>query len=298
MQYFEKFSKNLSNITGISQTPIELFVYSIIAIIVIDLLYRGIIFLNNTLNRNGKKLYRINKKTRIVKFIVTFIVLFLIWEKQIQSIITFLSIIGAAATLALRDIISNFFAGIYIQLYKPFRLEDRVEVNGEIGDVINFNTLSFEILEVNHKNHGEQSTGIIVQVPNSKIFTEQIKNYTKAFKYIWSELLVKIKYSGNLKENKRILYEIVNENDIVKSIPTKMQKELNNAIGDYRIYYNNLEPIIYTELTEECVNLTIRYLAHPKKARHIESQIWNKIYEKSKEGKIDLYITQETKETK
>ena len=289
MQYFEKFSKNLSNITGISQTPIELFVYSIIAIIIIDLLYRGIIFLNNTLNRNGKKLYRINKKTRIVKFIVTFIVLFLIWEKQIQSIITFLSIIGAAATLALRDIISNFFAGIYIQLYKPFRLEDRVEVNGEIGDVINFNTLSFEILEVSHKNHGEQSTGIIVQVPNSKIFTEQIKNYTKAFKYIWSELLVKIKYSGNLKENKRILYEIVNENDIVKSIPTKMQKELNNAIGDYRIYYNNLEPIIYTELTEECVNLTIRYLAHPKKARHIESQIWNKIYEQAKEGKIDLY---------
>ena len=289
MQYFEKFSKNLSNITGISQTPIELFVYSIIAFIIIDLLYRGIIFLNNALNRNGKKLYRINKKTRIVKFIVTFIVLFLIWEKQIQSIITFLSIIGAAATLALRDIISNFFAGIYIQLYKPFRLEDRIEVNGEIGDVINFNTLSFEIIEVCHKNHGEQSTGIIVQVPNSKIFTEQIKNYTKAFKYIWSELLVKIKYSGNLKENKRILYEIVNENDIVKSIPTKMQKELNNAIGDYRIYYNNLEPIIYTELTEECVNLTIRYLAHPKKARHIESQIWNKIYEQAKEGKIDLY---------
>ncbi len=126
MQYFEKFSKNLSNITGISQTPIELFVYSIIAIIIIDLLYRGIIFLNNTLNRNGKKLYRINKKTRIVKFIITFVVLFLIWEKQIQSIITFLSIIGAAATLALRDIISNFFAGIYIQLYKPFRLEDRI----------------------------------------------------------------------------------------------------------------------------------------------------------------------------
>ena len=289
MQYFEKFSKNLSEMTGISKTPIELFVYSIIAIIFIDLLYRGIIFLNNTLNKNGKKLYRINKKTRIIKFIIIFIVLFLIWEKQIQSIITFLSVIGAAATLALRDIISNFFAGIYIQLYKPFRLEDRIEVNGEIGDVINFNTLNFEILEVSHKNQGEQSTGIIVQVPNSKIFTEQIKNYTKAFKYIWSELLVKVKYNGNLKENKRILYEIVNENDIVKSIPTKMQKELNNAIGDYRIYYNNLEPIIYTELTEECVNLTIRYLAHPKKARHIESQIWNKIYEQAKEGKIDLY---------
>ena len=35
--------------------------------------------------------------------------------------------------------------------------------------------------------------------------------------------------------------------------------------------------------------LTIRYLAHPKKARHIESQIWNKIYENAKENKLDLY---------
>ena len=30
-----------------------------------------------------------------------------------------------------------------------------------------------------------------------------------------------------------------------------------------------------------------------KKARHIESQIWNKIYEKAKEGKLDLYTKEE-----
>ena len=293
MEYLKKFSENLSNITGISSSPILLIVYSITAIIIISLITRGLVFLNTQFNKNSKKLYTFNKKVRIFKIILTFVILFLIWEKQIQNVLTFISVVGAAATLALRDIVSNFFAGIYIQLYKPFRLEDRIEVNGQIGDVINLNSLSFEILEVSHKNQGEQSTGIIVRIPNSKIFTEQIKNYTKAFKYIWSELTVKIKYSGDLKENKKILYDIVNENDIVKNIPKKMQKELNNAIGNYRIYYNNLEPIIYTDLTEDYVNLTIRYLAHPKKARHIESQIWNKIYEKAQEGKLDLYTNEE-----
>lgn len=293
MEYLKKFSENLSNITGISSSPILLIVYSITAIVVISLIARGLIFLNTQFNKNSKKLYIFNKKVRIFKIILTFVILFLIWEKQIQNVLTFISVVGAAATLALRDIVSNFFAGIYIQLYKPFRLEDRIEVNGQIGDVINLTSLSFEILEVSHKNQGEQSTGIIVRIPNSKIFTEQIKNYTKAFKYIWNELTVKIKYSGDLKENKKVLYEIVNENDIVKNIPRKMQKELNNAIGNYRIYYNNLEPIIYTDLTEDYVNLTIRYLAHPKKARHIESQIWNKIYEKAREGKLDLYTNEE-----
>lgn len=289
LSFLERFSKELSAISGISSTPILLTIHTIFAVIIIDLIARGLMFLNVRLNSNEKNTYKFNKKLKIIRIIFTTVVILLIWETQIKNFMTFISVVGAATTLALRDIISNFFAGVYIQVYKPFRVEDRIEINGEIGDVINTNSLYFEILEVSQKNQGEQSTGIIVQVPNSKIFTEQIKNYTKAFKYIWSELLVKVKYDGNLPENKKVLYDIVNENDIVKSIPKKMQKELNSAIGDYRIYYNNLKPIIYTELTDECVNLTIRYLAHPKKARHIESQIWNKIYENAKEGKLDLY---------
>lgn len=289
MQYFQKFSEELSKISGISSTPISLFVYSIIGIVIINLLARGLIFLNKAFNKNSKRLYGFNKQVKVMRIVLTFLVLFLIWEKQIQSILTFISFVGAAATLALRDIISNFFAGIYIQMNKPFRLEDRIEVNGKIGDVINFNSLNFEILEVSHKDQGEQSTGIIIQIPNSKVFTESIKNYTKAFKYIWSELSVKIRLDADLRKNKKVLYDIVNDNDIVKRIPKKMQNALNSAIGDYRIYYNNLDPIIYTKLTEEYVLLTIRYLAHPKKARHIESQIWNKIYENAKENKLDLY---------
>lgn len=289
MQYFQKFSEELSKISVISSTPISLFVYSIIGIVIIDLLARGLIFLNKAFNKNSKRLYGFNKQVKVMRIVLTFLVLFLIWEKQIQSILTFISFVGAAATLALRDIISNFFAGIYIQMNKPFRLEDRIEVNGKIGDVINFNSLNFEILEVSHKDQGEQSTGIIIQIPNSKVFTESIKNYTKAFKYIWSELSVKIRLDADLRKNKKVLYDIVNDNDIVKRIPKKMQNALNSAIGDYRIYYNNLDPIIYTKLTEEYVLLTIRYLAHPKKARHIESQIWNKIYENAKENKLDLY---------
>ena len=289
MQYFQKFSEELSKISGISSTPISLFVYSIIGIVIINLLARGLIFLNKAFNKNSKRLYGFNKQVKVMRIVLTFLVLFLIWEKQIQSILTFISFVGAAATLALRDIISNFFAGIYIQMNKPFRLEDRIEVNGKIGDVINFNSLNFEILEVSHKDQGEQSTGIISQIPNSKVFTESLKNYTKAFKYIWSELSVKIRLDADLRKNKKVLYDIVNDNDIVKRIPKKMQNALNSAIGDYRIYYNNLDPIIYTKLTEEYVLLTIRYLAHPKKARHIESQIWNKIYENAKENKLDLY---------
>ena len=293
MNIIENLSKILAKNLGINNYLVILTIYSIIAIIIINAIAKGIIFINTKINNGKENLYYFNKKMHIIKNILTTVVIIFIWEKQIHSILTFIGFIGAAGTLALREIILNFIAGIYIQIYKPFRLEDRIEVKNIIGDVVNINSLNFEILEVNSKDQGEQSTGIIVQIPNSRVFTEAIKNYTKAFKYIWSELTIKIKLNANLSENKRILYNIVNSNDIVKKIPKKMQNELNKAIRDYRIYYNNLEPIIYTKLTEEYIELTIRYLAHPKKARHIESQIWNKIYENAKIEKIELYTKNE-----
>lgn len=284
-----EYINNITNFLGIKSTTLNLIIYSILAILIITLISKIAILINLKTNKNEKKLYTFNKKTKIAKLLLTMIVLLIIWEKQLTNIITFISFIGAAATLAMRDIIINFLAGIYITISKPFKLEDRIEVDTTIGDVVNINSLNFEILEVANKEDGEQSTGIIVQVPNSKVFTEEIKNYTKAFKYIWSELSVKIKLDSDLVKNKKTLYDIVNSNDIVKKIPKKMKVQLNEAIGDYRIYYNNLEPIIYTKLSEEYVTLTIRYLAHPKKARHIESQIWNKIYEEAQNKKIDLY---------
>ncbi len=284
-----EYINNIINFLGIKSTTLNLIICSILAILTITLISKIAILINLKTNKNEKKLYTFNKKTKIAKLLLTMIVLLIIWEKQLTNIITFISFIGAAATLAMRDIIINFLAGIYITISKPFKLEDRIEVGSTIGDIVNINSLNFEILEVAKKEDGEQSTGIIVQVPNSKVFTEEIKNYTKAFKYIWSELSVKIKLDSDLVKNKKTLYDIVNSNDIVKKIPKKMKVQLNEAIGDYRIYYNNLEPIIYTKLSEEYVTLTIRYLAHPKKARHIESQIWNKIYEEAQNNKIDLY---------
>ena len=57
MEFLQNFSKILSELTGISQTPILLITYSVIAVIIIDLLAKGVTFLNTKLNKNDKNLY-------------------------------------------------------------------------------------------------------------------------------------------------------------------------------------------------------------------------------------------------
>lgn len=106
----------------------------------------------------------------------------------------------------------------------------------------------------------ESYRGIIVNIPNSKIFQKSLKNYTTAFKYIWSELVVDLNFDANIEKNKKKLYDLVKKNEIIKSIPKKMDKAIDEACGSYRIYYNNLEPIIYTEFKDGHIEMTIRFL--------------------------------------
>ena len=68
MKFLENLSKTLSDMIGINDNTIFLIISSIIVIIIIDLISKGIIFLNTEFNKNERNLYLFNKKTKITKF--------------------------------------------------------------------------------------------------------------------------------------------------------------------------------------------------------------------------------------
>ena len=57
-----------------------------------------------------------------------------------------------------------------------------------------------------------------------------------------------------------------------------MKKQLKDTNFTSRVYFNKFDPIIYTKIVDDHIELTIRYLMHPKKARYIESVLYNNIY--------------------
>ena len=82
----------------------------------------------------------------------------------------------------------------------------------------------------------------------------------------------------------QIQFELVR----IKKIPTKMKNQIKNVTSEYRIYYNQYDPIIYTQVIDSHIELTVRYLIHPKKARYVNSTIWNKIIEASNNEEIKI----------
>ena len=292
MKYINKIIVYIANFTSLDEKYILSIFQSLFVFFVFKLIYKIIEGINNRFNPNDKKKYNLNKRVKLTCTILTILCFFLIWQDYFKDFLTFISVISAALTLAVRDIVVNFFSGIYIKVAKPFKVEDRIAIGSSIGDVINISILSFEILEVRSEEEGEQSTGIIIQVPASKIFTEYLKNYSKAFKYIWKEMSIKVPIDSNVPKVKKELYRIIRNNQVVSSIPNKMERQLDNATGDYRIYSNKLDPIIYTKIIDNYVLLTMRFLVHPKKVRNVESEIWNQILISSNNGKIKLYSSE------
>ena len=284
MNYIEKISK----LFNIDEIYIGLILKTIIIIFLILVVEKiGIRIIKRT--RDSKKEYNYTKKYKLIIRITILSAIIIVWGKYIKNFLTLISLVSAAFTIAIRDLIFNFFCGIYIKIVKPFVVEDRIEINGYKGDVVNINTMNFEILEVSNVDTTGQSTGIIIHLPNSIIFNYPLKNYNKAFKYIWDEITIRIPLDYDVNKAKKVLYKIVNSNEIIKKIPPKLKKQINNVSNSYRIYYNQYDPIIYTKINEDHIELQIRYLIHPKKARYVESIISSDILLAYKNGEIEIY---------
>lgn len=288
MEYFDRFCKYLSGLTTINETYISLILSTTIVLILFTFFKK---IGRRTIRKKieGRKEYFINQAIQIVLNVTEVIFLLFIWNDYIQNLMTLISVTSAAMTIALREIILNFFCGIYIKVKKPFQVEDRIEVKDIRGDVMNISSLNFEVLEISTDEKHGQSTGVIVTFPNSIVFSEPVRNLNKGFKYIWDELTVKVTMDCDLVKNKQELYKIVNNIEVIKNIPKKMKAQINDINTTNRVYFNKYDPTIYTKIVDDHIELTIRYLMHPKKGRFVESIIWNKVLESYKEGRIDLF---------
>ena len=288
MEIFDNFCRHLSKVTTINEKIISVVLLTVITLIFFELVKKIITWCIKK-RMSGRGEYVVNHSLNVMVSTFEIICLIAIYSEYIQSMMTLISVVSAAITIVLREIILNFFAGIHIKMKKPFKVEDRIQIDDLKGDVMNISMLSFEILEVSTKEDNGQSTGIVVTLPNSIVFSKPIKNINKGFKYVWNELVIKVDLDCDLAKNKQEIYKIVNGLDTVKNIPIKMKNQVANTNTNNRIYYNQYDPIVYTKIVGNHVELTLRYLMHPKKARYVESVIWNKIYLAYKEEKINLY---------
>ncbi len=58
------------------------------------------------------------------------------------------------------------------------------------------------------------------------------------------------------------------------------EKELRRASNSYLIHFTHLTPIVYTDVTDFGVRLTVRYLSAPRRRRKMAEDFWEEILDR------------------
>lgn len=231
--------------------------------------------------------YKWRKNLTYVLSFFGFILIGRIWFEGMASIATFLGLLSAGLAIALKDPVTDMAGWIFLMWRKPFDVGDRIQIGNDKGDVIDIRFFKFTILEIGNWVHADQSTGRVIHIPNHFIFRESIVNYTSDFDFIWNEIAVVVTFESDWKKAKSILEKVVQSH--MENFVNDAEEQIRKATKSYLIRYKNLTPIVYTEVVDVGVKLTIRHLSHARKRRGLTQLIWEDILDQlAGENTIDF----------
>jgi len=142
---------------------------------------------------------------KIGKYLIWFIgILYVLtlYRIDVTPLIAGAGIIGIAIALAAQDLFSNFFGGAVIVTDQPFKTGDRVLINDVLGDVIHIGPRSTRIITLDSD---------IVTIPNTKIATSVVHNYSLPNPQVRIQIPVTVSNSEDLARIRRILTEICDD---------------------------------------------------------------------------------------
>jgi small-conductance mechanosensitive channel len=197
------------------------------------------------------------------------------WLAGMQSLFTFLGLVSAGLAVALRDPLINLAGWAFILWRRPFEVGDRIQVGEHAGDVIDLRIFQFTLLEIGNWVAADQSTGRVIHVPNGKVFSDALANYSKGFDYLWNEIPVLVTFESNWDKAKSILQEIGNRH--ASHLSQTAEERIRQAARRFMIMYASLTPTVYTQVQASGVLLTIRYLCEPRNRRASAHAIWEDI---------------------
>ncbi len=126
-----------------------------------------------------------------------------------SSVVALLAAAGAAIGLALQGALSNLAGGIMLLLFKPFRLDDYVEVNGVSGTVVSI-TIIYTVLRTPDNKD--------VSLPNGAVMNNTIVNYS-ANDLRRVDLNFNVSYDSDIDRVREVLSTVASSHPLVCKDP-------------------------------------------------------------------------------
>lgn len=233
-------------------------------------------------DRESKKaVFWTGQGVSIVTFALGLLGLMSIWFDNPARLATGAGMIGAGIAFALQKVITSFAGYFVILRGKTFSVGDRISMGGVRGDVLSLSFFQTVIMEMGVPPQGDSDKGIwvqsrqfsgrIVTVANSQIFDEPVYNYTHEFPFIWEEMHLPISYKDDRNRAEQILLEAAErETAKLEEIAAPALKKLEER---FLIKPGDLKPHTYWRLTDNWVEITVRFLVKTHDVRALKDRM-------------------------
>ncbi len=128
---------------------------------------------------------------------------------ETTSFAAILAAAGLAIGMALQGSLANFAGGVLIMIFKPIRIGDLIEAQGEIGVVKEIEIFTTKLTGLSNKE---------IIIPNAALSNGNIVNYTtEGTRRV--DLVFGVGYDSDIKQTKEVLMNVLTSHDKVLSDP-------------------------------------------------------------------------------
>jgi small-conductance mechanosensitive channel len=227
---------------------------------------------------------------------ILFVGILSIWFDNPARLAAVLGLVGAGVAFAMQRVITAVAGYFVILRGKTFNVGDRVLMGGVRGDVIGLSFMQTRIMEMGNSPreesddqswvHSRQFTGRIVTVTNDKVFDCPVYNYTHDFAYIWDEISVPLRFHQDFDRAERIILDAAKKYAL--SARQLGDEEVNRLDDRFGLEVGQIDARVFWRLTENWLELTVRFLAPDHGVRIIKDQMTREIVAGLDKAKIAI----------
>ncbi len=205
--------------------------------------------------------------------------LLIIWAEDLKDAALIVSAFAVAIVLSLKEVIMCM-TGWWLKLAGGhFQVGDRIEIDGLIGDVMDYGVLTITLLEVEPNSVGEQRSGSVVTIPNSLLLSKALTNQTKAFSYRWHSVLIRVKPNEDWQESEKALIEAGDE--VWAEFAADAERQAHEVADKFSVQTGDAKPAIYlSQAADGTKTLELRIGLPVRDARKVEDQVLRAYFSK------------------
>ncbi len=170
----------------------------------------------------------------IVNFVImatiAVVLLNVLFNVQLTAFLVTSTVLSAVIGLSLQDILGNVFAGLSLQLERPYEMEDWVKVDGIEGAIEEMN---WRVLTIRTRDND------LMTVPNSTVSKTVVTNFSKPTKLHLTHISVGVAYTNPPGKVKKVLLGAVSDTTgiSIKPSPSIFLKDFGSSSIEYDVRF-------------------------------------------------------------